>query len=433
MRIPGLFHRPYTRLVLWLTGIFLCIASSALAESMRKTPVVAVVANAAPAVVNLTCSSRNLNARNSLEMFFDNGFGIMRKKRTSLGTGVIVDGNAGHILTNAHVIAGADEIMAHLQDGREFPAKVLGVEPDFDLAVLTIEKDAPLPSIPFGDSAEIMPGETVIAIGNPFGFNHTVTTGVVSATNRTLRSEAGLMTDLIQTDAAINPGNSGGPLLNLDGEFIGINTVIDGRGEGLGFAIPSNKAKAVLGRLALHEVPPHLWLGLHGANLRGARDAGMQITKIYKGLPASNAGLKKGDIITRINSVPIRDTRDYLDMLRNFTKPEPIKIEYKRDNKINNLTMRPEFLELREAEKLLEQLWGFTTEETRNGVAISNIQPDGPASFLRRGDVIISVNQTPAATKKELLNAFLRERLAATPILGIIRGNGNYYARLVIK
>lgn len=413
--------------------LLVCACNDAACASLRKTPVVGVVSKAAPAVVNLTCSSRDMNARSSLEMFFENGFGIMRKKRTSLGSGVIVDGKAGHILTNAHVIADADEIMAHLQDGREFPAKILGVEPDFDLAVLTIEASAPLPSIPFGDSGDIMPGETVIAIGNPFGFNHTVTTGVVSATNRTLRSEAGLMTDLIQTDAAINPGNSGGPLLNLDGEFIGVNTVIDGRGEGLGFAIPANKAKAVLERVASHETPPHLWLGLHGANPPGARDAGLQITKVFKNSPASDAGLKRGDIITKINSVSIRNGRDYLDMLRNFTKPEEISIEYRRGNEARTMAIRLRYLENQAAEELLEQLWGFKTEETRKGLAIAKIRSDGPASFLRPGDVITSVNQNPARNKKELLNAFLHERLNAAPILGIIRGNGNYYARLAVK
>lgn len=394
---------------------------------------VSVVAKAAPAVVNLTCSTRDINTRSPLEMFFDNGFGIMRKKRTSLGSGVIVDGNAGHILTNAHVIAGADEIMAHLQDGREFSAKVLGIEPDFDLAILAIEKSDPLPSIPFGDSGDVMPGETVVAIGNPFGFNHTVTTGVVSATNRALRSEAGLITDLIQTDAAINPGNSGGPLLNLDGEFIGLNTVIDGRGEGLGFAIPSNKAKAVLHSLTSNETPPHLWIGLHGGNLRGVRDSGMQITKVFKGLPANKAGLKKGDIITKINSVQIRHARDYLDLLRNLTKPEPINIEYRRGNQTQIIAVKPQYLENKSAEELMVKLWGFKTEETKNGVAITTILPEGPASFLRPGDVITSINQNPTRNKKELLNAFLRERLTATPILGIARGNGNYYARLAIK
>ena len=170
------------------------------------------------------------------------------------GSGVIVDGKRGLVLTNAHVIAGGDEVMIHLQDGRQFPAVVKGAEPDFDLAVLEIQGPHDLPAVPLGDSSDLMPGETVIAIGNPFGFNHTVTTGVVSALGRTIRSESGVFTDLVQTDAAINPGNSGGPLLNLEGRLVGINTAVHARGEGIGFAIPVNKARRVMDDLVGQEM-----------------------------------------------------------------------------------------------------------------------------------------------------------------------------------
>lgn len=136
--------------------------------------------------------------------------------------------------------------MVHLLDGREFPAEVKGADPDFDIAVLEIKEARNLPAVRLGDSGDILPGETVIAIGNPFGFNHTVTTGVVSALGRTIRNEGGVFTDLIQTDAAINPGNSGGPLLNIEGGLIGINTAVDARAEGIGFAIPINKARRVM-------------------------------------------------------------------------------------------------------------------------------------------------------------------------------------------
>ena len=193
-------------------------------DSPRLTPVVRAVQAVAPAVVNITSTHIIEGHRVSpLERFFGPGFGPgfpdssgfgaqpRKRKRVSLGSGVIVDGRKGLVLTNAHVIAGGDEVMVHLLDGREFPATVKGAEPDFDIAVLEIKGAHDLPAVRLGDSTDIMPGETVIAIGNPFGFNHTVTTGVVSALGRTIRNDGGVFTDLIQTDAAINPGNSGQP------------------------------------------------------------------------------------------------------------------------------------------------------------------------------------------------------------------------------
>ena len=167
-------------------------------SSPRLTPVVRAVQATAPAVVNITSTHVVERRRISpIDQFFGFGPGFdqpRRQKRVSLGSGVIVDGKRGLVLTNAHVIAGGDEVMIHLQDGRQFPAVVKGAEPDFDLAVLEIQGPHDLPAVPLGDSSDLMPGETVIAIGNPFGFNHTVTTGVVSALGRTIRSESGVFT-----------------------------------------------------------------------------------------------------------------------------------------------------------------------------------------------------------------------------------------------
>ncbi|MDR0239713.1 MAG: trypsin-like peptidase domain-containing protein, partial [Deltaproteobacteria bacterium] len=214
----------------------LCTALSCLAlpagaledTSPRFTPVVRAVQQTAPAVVNIT-STRTLQRRSAsaFDLFFPELFpGGPREQqgRVSLGSGVIVDGAKGLVLTNSHVSLGGGDIKVRLQDGREFDAELAGAEPDFDIALLLLKGASQLPSVRMGDSDDIMPGESVLAIGNPFGFTHTVTTGVVSALGRTIRGERGLFTDLIQTDAAINPGNSGGPLLNILGELIGINT-----------------------------------------------------------------------------------------------------------------------------------------------------------------------------------------------------------------
>ncbi|MBU4102142.1 MAG: trypsin-like peptidase domain-containing protein, partial [Proteobacteria bacterium] len=174
--------------------------------------------------------------------FFDPGL-ERRQKRTSLGSGVIIDGKRGFILTNSHVITKTGTITVTLKDEREFTANIVGADPDSDLAVLQITSKTPLPAIEMGSSEDIMIGETVIAIGNPFGFSNTVTTGVISAINRGISAEDRVFHDFIQIDASINPGNSGGPLLNINGELIGINTAIYAKAQGIGFAIPINKAK----------------------------------------------------------------------------------------------------------------------------------------------------------------------------------------------
>lgn len=398
----------------------------------RLTPVVRVVNKAAPAVVNITCSTTR-QRKSPLEMFMDPGFGILQApgKRTSLGSGIIVDGKKGLVVTNAHVIAGADEIMIHLRDGREYKARIIGVEPDFDLAALEIA-DAPLlPSVPFGDSNDIMPGETVIAIGNPFGFNHTVTTGVISALHRSLRNDHGLLTDLIQTDAAINPGNSGGPLLNLDGSLIGINTVIDARGEGLGFAIPASKAKDVLERLTRHTPPTPIWLGLLAANY-GRNENGIVITDINRSAPAAKAGLKKGDLIKSINASEIRNVQDYLGFLRNQTSMSHLNLGIERQGQRLEVNVSPAHFDDATAEKLMGELWGLSVEDREGRLRIVRTSPKSPASFLKAGDIIYSVGQEPVKTRRELLDAFRRERLSREIILGINRGKRDYYARLII-
>lgn len=401
-------------------------------SSARLTPVVKVVRQSAPAVVNITCSSFTRQHKSPLELFMDPGFGILGapSKRTSLGSGIIVDGKKGLVLTNAHVISGADEIMIHLQDGREFPANIKGIDSDFDLSILEIPNPPDLPSIPFGDSTDIMPGETVIAIGNPFGFNHTVTTGVISALHRSLRNNKGLLTDLIQTDAAINPGNSGGPLLNMDGSLIGVNTVIDVRGEGLGFAIPVNKAKEVINRLILKKPHSPLWLGLMLKDTKN-RHGEVAISDIFANTPAAASGLKKGDIITRINATEVKNWRDYLDALRNQISNEAVELELIRNGQklIQKISPAPFSNQL--AAKLMKDRWGLAVNERNGHLVIDNAA--GPASFLKKGDIIYSAGQERVKNKEDILDVFRKERMASEIILGIIRDNRDYYARLIPK
>ncbi|WP_297670904.1 trypsin-like peptidase domain-containing protein [uncultured Desulfovibrio sp.] len=443
------FWAPAAVLLTLLT--LLPLRAAAITEgSPRMTPVVRAVRAAAPAVVNITSTHVIEGQRISpLERFFgQDPFGVpggrapggrpVRQKRVSLGSGVIVDGGQGLVLTNAHVIAGGDEVMVHLLDGREFPATVKGADPDFDIAVLEIHGATNLPAIRLGDSGDIMPGETVIAIGNPFGFSHTVTTGVVSALGRTIRSRDGVFTDLIQTDAAINPGNSGGPLLNLEGGLIGINTVVDARAEGIGFAIPVNKARRVMEDLMSAGRVVPLWLGLDlqdvdartalALGLRGS--GGVLVTGVHPGSPAARAGLAVGDVVESVNGSPVRGRRDYLDILRNQTQGSALRLQLAREGRTLRLDVTPEPFADADVHALMERRWGFDAVRTAQGVAVSRVRPDGPASFLRKGDRITAVGAAAVTGLDDLLHAFRRERMSGQVLLQVVRGGRGYYARL---
>ncbi|MBQ9405891.1 MAG: trypsin-like peptidase domain-containing protein [Desulfovibrio sp.] len=426
--------------------LFTLPANALQGGSPRMTPVVRAVQATAPAVVNITSTQRvDRQTISPLEHFFGNDAFLfprdrpLRQKRISLGSGVIVDGAHGLILTNAHVIAGGDEIMIHLLDGREFPASVRGADPDFDIAVLAIDGAHNLPAVTLGDSRDILPGETVIAIGNPFGFHHTVTTGVVSALGRTIRNKHGAFTDLIQTDAAINPGNSGGPLLNLDGTLIGINTVVDSRGEGIGFAIPINKARRVMEDIMTQGRVAPLWLGLdlldvdaRTAMALGLRSAdGVLLSHVYPGSPGEKAGLRVGDVVQNINGTLLRDRRDYLDILRNQTQGNALHLQVLREGRVVQKDVFPEPFDDNNAHRIMLQRWGFSAVRKPQGAFVNVIRPDGPASFLHKGDMISAVGVSVINNIEDLLQAFRRERMSGQIVLQIVRNGRGYYARLV--
>src|SRR5205823_12274865 len=246
-------------------------ARGAESDPERRSLVVQAVEKASPAVVNVS-TEQVVERRASpfpfpQDPFFEEFFRDFvdprprRFKTTSLGSGVIVAAD-GTIMTNVHVIERASRVRVTLNDQREFDATLVGADADADIAVLRVKAGGDLPHIPFGTSADLMIGETVIAIGNPFGLSHTVTTGVVSALNRSLNTDGRTYYDFIQTDASINPGNSGGPLLNIKGELVGINTAIYGKAQGIGFAIPISRAKRIVQELISHGAVEAPWVGL---------------------------------------------------------------------------------------------------------------------------------------------------------------------------
>ena len=274
------------------------------------------VARAAPAVVNVYASKLTRTSVNPLfeEPLFKRFFGDSLskpayKRENSLGSGVIVNGN-GYILTNNHVINGASDIQVVLRDGRQFAARVVGTDPETDLAVLqTAGGDLPVASL--GDSRQLRVGDVVMAIGNPFGVGQTVTMGIVSATGR---SELGISTieNFIQTDAAINPGNSGGALINARGEVVGINTAIfsdTGASHGIGFAVPVRIAKVALEQISQHGRVIRGWIGISAQEVTPAlaesfglgKAEGLLISGVLEGGPADNAGIRPGDLLVEVD------------------------------------------------------------------------------------------------------------------------------------
>jgi serine protease DegS len=277
------------------------------------------VAKAAPAVVNIYSSkvvktNEELSNNPLYRRFFENGDVPQRQRiRSSLGSGVIINAD-GYLITNNHVVEGADSIVVALHDGREAQATVVGLDPETDLAVLKITLPK-LPSITLSPSEKLRVGDVVLAIGNPFGVGQTVTMGIVSATGR---NRLGLSTyeDFLQTDAAINPGNSGGALIDANGNLIGINTAIfskSGGSQGIGFAIPSSLTKAVMADLIEHGRVIRGWLGIEGQELTPSlaesfgvtETSGLVIAGVYRDSPAHKAGLQPGDVMLRLNGEPV--------------------------------------------------------------------------------------------------------------------------------
>ncbi len=314
----------------------------------------AAVEKAAPTVVNIN-TAKVVTVRT--HPFFDDPFfrqffgadnpGIPRKRlEQSLGSGVILS-EQGYILTNHHVISGADTIQVSLRDGRSAAAKIIGSDPETDLAVLKIDLPR-LPAIALGQSDRIRVGDVVLAIGNPFGVGQTVTMGIVSATGR---NQLGISTfeNFIQTDAAINPGNSGGALVDAYGDLIGINTAIfsrSGGSQGIGFAIPTSLAKGVMEQIIRHGRLVRGWLGFEAQALTSEMRAtlgldkaleGVFVSGVIRGGPAHKAGMQPGDVIVAIDGAPIRDGREALSAISARRPGDAVKVEILREGKTVSL------------------------------------------------------------------------------------------------
>jgi serine protease Do len=326
-------------------------------DHSRRTAIVAAAERVGPAVVTLSVVQTRVVqtapapwANEFFEPFFRDMIPQYRYREQipSMGSGFIIS-KAGYVLTNNHVVQGADKITVILPDGRSFSGRILGAHPQYDLAIVKIDGKN-LPVAPLGDSSDLLVGEWAIAIGNPFGFllndtQPTVTAGVISATHRDIKSQSAsgaIYKNMIQTDAAINPGNSGGPLVNANGEVIGVNTFIftkSGGSEGIGFAIPIDAAKRVVDELIRYGKVRNVWIGVRTWDLTpyvaerlGTTDRnGMYVAEIERGSPADKAGVRVGDIIRKVNGTPVSDSNEAYRAIFGANVGDTITLTVERD------------------------------------------------------------------------------------------------------
>ena len=375
-----------------------------------------------------------------------------RERRTQgLGSGVIISTD-GYVLTNNHVVEGADRIVIDLTDGRSYDARIVGTDEKSDVAVLKVDTDETLPIVPIGDSDKLKVGQWVLAIGNPFGLQHTVTYGIVSAVGRGNMGIADVE-DFIQTDAAINPGNSGGALVNLRGELVGINTAIlskSGGYQGIGFAIPTNLATRIKDQLIEHGEVLAGYLGISYQTLTAdmadalgvGTTSGVLINTVHPDSPAEKAGLVRGDVIVAIDGGTVVSEDDYQRRIGLAGSGKRIRIDIWRGNKKKTvraaleasetttalISRRNELLgwELQEISNELSRRIGY-----RPGTAliITDVAPGKSAyrSGLRRLDLLIEINRKPVGTFEELREVLTEIEAGEDMLLLIRRGRRTFY------
>lgn len=397
--------------------------------------------------------------RDPFREFFERFFGDQLPKefeQKGLGSGVIISRD-GYILTNNHVVEGADEIIVKLSEKEQYRGKVVGADPTTDLALLKVEAEKDLPAAVLGDSDKLRVGEWVIAIGNPFGLEHTVTAGIVSAKGRVIGS--GPYDDFIQTDASINPGNSGGPLFNLQGEVVGINTAIVASGQGIGFAIPINMAKEELVQLKEKGRVTRGWLGVQiqqwepgmAEKFGLEEERGVLVGAVIPGEPADKAGIQKGDVILEVEGHKIKDTKDLLNTVARLQPGRKVKVVVWRDGRekvfVVELGERPAEGEVSlETRPGKEDKIGLTVQdvteeiadrlglERPEGVLISSVKPGSPAAKagLQRGDVIHEIEHQAVKSVRDY-GRILSKTGKDSVLMWIQRGKSRKYIVVRLK
>jgi len=407
----------------------------------RRTPVVAAVERVRSAVVNVSAEELvriRVPSRGTSGDLFADLFERPRYRRgyqvTSLGSGVIVSPD-GYVLTNNHVVERGARFRVALLDGRELLAKVVGADPSSDLAVLKLEAKERLPFAAMGRSDELMIGETVIAIGNPFGLANTVTTGVLSAVNRSFRAGDRQLFDFLQTDASINPGNSGGPLLDIEGRLIGVNTAILGdRNAGIGFAIPIDRARRIAEDLIAHGEVREGYLGVQvedlpapAGSVEGAR-GGVAVTSVDPGSPAAVAGVKKGERVETVQGLVPESAEEFRFRVRDLPIGGLAKLELSTGGQRRTVQVKAVELGAAQVAGLVTRRTGLTLGQERiqggTVVVVRQVAPRSPAALtgLLPGDLVLEVNSREISTLAEFNKAAAAARRSGQLVLLIRRG-----------
>jgi serine protease Do len=462
-------HRTFVRFMTLALSAF-CLAFFAVGQAnvSGATPPVSfadLAKRVGPSVVNISTVKRvkgvegmgpfkqPFGREDPFEEFFRKFFGDQMPrefKQRSLGSGFFIDRD-GDIITNNHVVADTDKIEVRLSDKRSFEAEIVGRDPKTDLALIRVKGKGPFPYLELGDSDRINVGDWVVAVGNPFGLENTVTAGIISAKQRNIG--AGPYDDFLQTDASINPGNSGGPLLNLEGEVIGINTAIVATGQGIGFAIPANLAKNIVSQLKNKGKVVRGWLGvmiqkitpelMKSFSLKEER--GALVADLTPNGPADKAGIKRGDVIVEFNGRKVGEWSELPQMVASTEVGKTVSVKVIREGKektfqvsIGELEEEGTPSEGQEAPK--EELLGMTVEELtpeladrmdlkgEQGVVIASVNPGGPAADagLRSGDLIKEIQREPV-TDMEAYRRLVKNLGTSGNVLFLIKRGGNTF------
>jgi serine protease Do len=423
----------------------------------RHTPVVKAVQKVGPSVVNISTETLGERApRDFFDPFFlYNPYRPRYYKQTSIGSGLIFDAD-GYLVTNAHVVEKAvSKIRVSTSDEQIYEAQLVGSSSKFDVAILKITPtEGELPFQPLGCSDDLLIGETVIAIGNPMGLSHTVTQGIISALNRSFQVKGRYYREFIQTDASINPGNSGGPLLNINGEVIGINTAIYENSQGIGFAIPIDMVRKVVNDVMRFGEARSPWFGLHVQDLTPAlreyfnytAPADVIVSVVFDDSPAAAGGVREDDIIISLNGKPVVTVEDYRDVVGTFSIDENVTVRVWRNGQVQVLEVAGGSFPPERIEELVWNWLGFKTVQNspnlarqyrlpaREGLVISEVRASGRAAAvgLEPGDILWQINNVRLKSIKEfqeVMVAVVNQNLSEVSVV-VQRGQLLYYLTL---
>ena len=440
-----------------------CTGEQTSDREVRRTPIVKAVEKVRGAVVNISTERvivhRSYNGffgpgGDIFDRFFDDFFRDRRRDRVierrkveqPLGSGCLITAD-GLVVTNEHVVRRATNIKLSLHTGETFEAELLAADPEEDLALLRAKSDRPFKAIPMGVSSDLMLGETVIALGNPFGFENSVTTGIVSAVNREVKIGSGRdevqYRGLIQTSALINPGNSGGPLVNVLGELIGINTAVVNQAQGIGFAIAIDRAREKLAPLLATRKVSKAWLGVSAVTVKGR--AGTRIVKVN---PKGSAReiLKAGDVILKFDGKPVRDRFDLALTIAQHKPNDQVRLWIARDGREQRVRLKLVTMPETAWPKVFAAKCGIDGQDLTPalarqlgarvgyGVIISGIRKNGSAadSGLKPGDVIIQVGAHAVRNLRDAGEAVMHARPGQQILIVIVRGRYKAFTRIMI-